>query len=668
VDIHYTACPYDCWDQCSLEVSVENGEIISIKPDSRQPVTGRFICNKGKHLLKQNRHPQRVLYPLKKEDGVLKRISWPEALEIMARRIDNSISQYGPLSLLHYYDGGYGGLLKNLESRFFSALGGCTVHRGSLCWAAGLAAQRYDFGDVLSHPHQDLINSRLVIIWGRNPANTQLHLLPYIKKARENGTKVILIDPLKTASAAIADQYVRVNPASDGVLALAMANVIIKKSMHDLDFINESSKGFEQYAALCSEFTPETAAEICGIKPEKIVELAEEYAQSKPASILIGIGMQRHSNGGNSVRAIDALAALTGNIGIAGGGASYANFRVNSLIDQVFLEGGDLNPVHRRYAKPEFASALGTLKDPPVKFLYISRSNPLVQVGDSNALRKAFKKVPFIVTAELFLTDTALASDLVLPVTHILENDDLFYNSMSHQYIVYSKQAIKPPGECRAEYRFIAELAGRMGVKGYPDLAEDELITRLIRPLTLKSGITLQALKESGPLLPEQGDSIPWSDRIFKTPGQKYCFYSSEAEENGSGGLPVYKNSREIGNARLIEEGYKYWFVTPHPRDSIHSSHRLPEEVSLPLAYISKALAAEEELEEGSVVFVETKRGKIKVKISITEAIPHCTVMVYEGWWHKSGAAVNSLTADYRTDMGDQAAYYDCLCRIVKAG
>jgi len=609
-----------------------------------------------------------VLYPLKKENGTFKRISWSAALDMMAEKIGKVLLQYGPLSLLHYYDGGYGGLLKNLESRFFSALGGCTVHRGSLCWAAGLAAQRYDFGDILSHPHQDLINSSLVIIWGRNPANTQLHLLPYIKEARENGTKVILIDPLKTASAAIADQYVRVNPASDGVLALAMANIIIGKGLHDPEFVRKYTTGYDQFADFCSEFTPEKASEICGLSAEKIIELAEEYAWSKPASILIGIGLQRHSNGGNTIRAIDALAALTGNVGIAGGGASYANFRVSHLVDHAFLEGKDLEPVHRHYSKPEFARNLAELKDPPIELLYISRANPLVQVGDSNAVRKALAAVPFVVTAELFLTDTALASDLVLPVTHLLENIDLFYNSMSHQHVVYSNKAIDPPGECRAEHRFMAELADRMGVKGYPALSEDELITRLIRPLTLKSGITLQDLKESGPLLPEQGDSIPWSDRIFKTPDRKYCFYSTEAEKNGSGGLPVYNKPREIGNVRLIREGYKYWFVTPHPRDSIHSSHRLPGIGSSPLAYINKTTAAEEGLGEGSIVFVETKRGKIQVIITITEAVPPKTVMVYEGWWHQSGASVNKLTADYRTDMGDQAAFYDCLCRIVKTG
>lgn len=661
-----TVCPLDCWDQCAFIVGLEKGRVVSIGADSDQPVTGRSVCAKGKKHIDRIYRQDRLLYPLLKSKGSFKRTSWDNALQLMAEKIGESLANSGPLSLLHFYDGGYNGLLKNIESRFFSALGGCTMHRGSLCWAAGLAAQRYDFGDVISHHHEDLLNSRLVIIWGRNPADTQIHLLPYIRKARENGARVILIDPVRTGSAAFANEYIRIKPAADGALALGMARVIIKNEIADQNFIENYSSGFEQFAGLCEKYTPEKTAEITGLSANQVVELAREYATSKPAAIIIGIGMQRHSNGGNAVRAIDALAAITGNIGIQGGGASYVNFRVTNLIDHAFLKGDDLKPNHRYYPKPKFAAALTGLTDPPIEFVYISRANPLVQVGDSGSLYRAFKKIPFIVTAEQFMTDTAAASNLVLPVTGFLEAEDIFFNSMSHQYIAYAPKVIDPPGECRPEYQYLKEVADLLGINDFPEPEPGRLLERSIKPLSEEKGITVDDLKSKGPILPKGFDSVPWADRIFKTENGRYNFYSTKAEKEAAGGLPEYKKPFELSDSNLIAQGYKYWFVTPHARESIHSTHRLPGNNHQPEAYIDPVTAEKEGLINGVLISVSTKRGSIKLKVKVSDRVPPDTVLVYEGWWHQSGAAVNNLTADRLTDMGNQAAYYDCLCRIEK--
>ncbi|MBW6464657.1 MAG: molybdopterin-dependent oxidoreductase [Firmicutes bacterium] len=659
-----TVCPLDCWDQCALIVGLEKGIVVSIGADPDQPITGRSVCAKGKKHIERIYRQDRLRYPLLKNKGNFERTSWHSALQLMKEKIGESLAKAGPLSLLHYYDGGYGGLLKNIESRFFSALGGCTVHRGSLCWAAGLAAQRYDFGDVLSHHHEDLLNSRLVIIWGRNPADTQIHLLPYIRKARENGARVILIDPVRTASAVFAHEYIRIKPAADGALALGMAREIIKNGMADHNFIEDFSYGFEQFAGLCEKFTPEKTAEITGLSAKQVIELARAYASSKPAAILIGIGMQRHSNGGSTVRAIDALAAITGNIGINGGGASYVNFRVTNLIDHAFLKGDDLNSNRRYYPKPKFAAALTDLTDPPIEFTYISRANPLVQVGDSGSLCRAFKKIPFIVTAEQFMTDTAAASDLVLPVTGFLEAEDIFFNSMSHQYIAYAPKVIDPPGECRPEYEYLKELADLLDINDFIEAEPGRLLEKSIKPLSEEKGITVDDLKSKGPIIPIGFDSVPWADKIFKTDNGRYNFYSKKAEIDGASGLPEYIKPFELSDSILIAQGFKYWFVTPHARESIHSTHRLPRNDHQPEAYIHPETAEEEGLINGVLISVSTKRGSIKLKVKVSDRVPPNTVLVYEGWWHQSGAAVNNLTADRLTDMGNQAAYYDCLCRI----
>jgi anaerobic selenocysteine-containing dehydrogenase len=672
-----TACPLDCFDQCAFLVGVEGGKVVSLEADPGQPVNGGFICAKGRKLLERINHPGRLLYPQLKVGRAFKRISWAQAAELVAEKITAAVEAGGPTALLHFYDSGYGGLLKNIEGRFFSALGGCTLHRGSLCWGAGIAAQRYDFGAVMAHPHEDVVNAKLIIIWGRNPANTQLHLLPYLKRARAGGARVIVIDPLQTATAKLADRYIRVKPASDGALALGMAQLIIERGLYDRPFVEERGSGFKQYQELCAGVDLAEVARATGLSVEEIEALAVTYAETKPAAILLGIGLQRHSNGGNMIRAIDALAALTGNVGVPGGGASYANFRTTRLIDHGFLSGQDLSPDYRYYPKPQLAAVLENFKEPPVKFIYVSRANPLTQVGDSNRLRQALKQVPFIVTYEHFMTDTAAASDLVLPATNFLEAEDLYFNSMSHQYLVYGEKVLEPPGECRPEYEFWAEVAGRLGLAGFPAAIEpDELLTRAVRPLTETYGITLQQIREEGPLLLPGGEDIPWSDHQFETADGKYNFYSKRAAADGAGGLPQYREPVELTDRQMKDKGYPYWFVTPHMRGSIHSTHLLPAavvgpvvkpEVGLePKAYLHPLTAQKEQLADGELVAVSSKRGRIELRVEISDAMPPDTVMVYQGWWEESGAAVNKLTPDRLTDFGSQAAYYDCLCRVEK--
>ncbi|MFO7951344.1 MAG: molybdopterin-dependent oxidoreductase [Bacillota bacterium] len=661
-----TACPHDCFDQCAFLVTVDRGIILSLDPDSRQPVTGNTICSKGKKHLERINHPERLRYPLLRENGKFVRVSWDQAIRIMAGKLKETLEKYGPLGVLHFFDGGYSGLKKTIESRFFSALGGSTAHYGSLCWGAGLAAQKYDFGAVKAHSYHDLLHAKMVVIWGKNPADTALHHMSYLKKARENGTKIVLIDPLKTATAAVADQYLRIKPGTDGALALAMANVIIEKGFIDKTFIEQHSSGYDQFKALVKDYSPKDIADLVGIKPEVIEQLALDFASANPAAILIGIGLQRHSNGGNTVRAIDALAALTGNLGVAGGGASYANFRISPYLDHDFMSGEDLNPQRRYYPKGQLAQALSDFQDPIVAFIYNSRANPLVQVSGGDYLRRAFAKVPFKVTSEFFMTDTASACDLVLPATYFLEEDDLYFTSMGHQYLTFGPKVVEPLSECRSEYEIFKELAKLLELKNFVDMPENDLLARGIKPLTEATGIDLEKLKNEGPLLYPGGDNIPWAGRKFETCNGKYNFYSEAARAENGDGLPCYRKPIELSANRLHREGYQYWFATPHSRDSIHSTHRLPGYEKAPEAYISPQTASENELSEGEKIRVSSKRGSLEVRVSISKRIPPGTVMVYEGWWFASEAAVNNLTPDRLTDLGAQAAYYDCLCRIDK--
>ncbi len=664
---HSTACPLDCWDQCSFKVVSEGEKIISIAPDPRQQVTGEFICRKGLKHLERMYHNDRLKQPLVKKNGKHVPISWEESLELMAKKIEETVKRHGPHSLMNFFDGGNGGTVKNIENRFFSALGGATRHSGGLCWSAGIAAQKYDFGAVKAHPFNDLPNSRTIIIWGRNPVITSPHTVPFIRQARKNGARVILIDPLSTASSEIADQHIRLKPATDGALALGLANIIIKNKLEDREFIQNRTAGYELYKKEVDKYSPGIVASITGIKENIIVELAYKYIQNKPSAILLGFGLQRHSNGGNTIRAIDALAAISGNVGVKGGGANYANFRVNDYIDHDFLDGNDLAPDNRYYPKPKMGSALMNFTEPPVCFLYISRSNPAVQVGNSKLVRKAISNVPFVVVAEHFMTDTAKLADLILPCSTFLEEEDLYYTSMSHAYLNYSKQVVQPQGYCRNEYHYFKDLATRLNLKGFPTGSNRDLLERAIKPLTDTFGLRLADL-EKGPVLLPGGEDIPWYDHRFAHDDQKFHLYSEQAKVNGHDPLPVFSLPEELA---MIEgpdaEKFPYWLITPHIRESIHSTHFLPSELKKkPSVYLHSSTAEKEKISNGDYVNILSERGIISAWVAIDNKVGQDTVLIYQGWWLETGAAVNIATPDRITDMGDQAAYYDCRCRIEK--
>ncbi|WP_158212428.1 molybdopterin-dependent oxidoreductase [Natranaerobius trueperi] len=327
-----STCPLNCWDLCGLNVTVENNKVIDIKGQKNHRITKGFICQKGKKFVKRIYDSDRLTNPLLKGNESWNEISWDKAIKIISSKLQDCINN-DSRSILFYSDSAHGGVLKNLESRFFNALGNVTVPRGTLCWSAGMKAQDLDFGLSVSHDYSDILNSNLVLIWGRNPSDTSIHQMYYIKLAQKNGTKVIVIDPRKTRTAKQADEYISLKPGTDGALALAMANHIITNNYHDNKFISRYVKGFKTFKKHIEKYTPKWASKETGIDENKIKELAYEYANLGSSSILIGYGIQRYTNSANTVRSIDSLAAITGNIGIPGGGANYANKQVTNFID-----------------------------------------------------------------------------------------------------------------------------------------------------------------------------------------------------------------------------------------------------------------------------------------------------------------------------------------------
>ena len=320
-----TNCPLDCYAHCGLIAHLENGKIINISGDEKHPLNKGLICNKGRRKHLQRLYsPERVKTPLRKTLSGWQPISWQNAYELIADNLRKILDVYGPLAILHHDNGGSEGILKTLPQRFFNALGGCTTPSGSICWGSGYQAQQYDFGHLQLHNWADITNSRLILLWGRDPATTNLQMMPLLKEAKQRGAQIIVVNPIAIASCSLADLHIAPRPGSDGALALAVAHEIIHNNWVDKEFISKHVYGYREYCELVKDYTPEKVATITGVPTEQIRLLAKAYGTISPASILFGYGLQRYTNGGQTIRAIDALAAITGNIGVAGGGANYA--------------------------------------------------------------------------------------------------------------------------------------------------------------------------------------------------------------------------------------------------------------------------------------------------------------------------------------------------------
>jgi len=648
------ACPLDCFDACSLIATVADGRVLKLQGDPDHPVTRGHICPKGKKHLTRLYDPQRLTQPHKRVKGKLIPVDWEEILDEIAEHLQAVKKEYGSSAVLHHTSDGYGGIVKSVDQIFFNLFGGATVYRGSLCWGAGTAAQRYDFGNTKGHAPEDIINARTIILWGRNPLATNIHMVPYLRQAQKAGASIILIDPIKSASAKLSDAYLRIKPATDGALALGMANEIIANGLVDNAFVKSRTQGFERFKSYVQRFTPQRVAGITGLEEDKITWLAHTYAGHKPAAIVLGYGLQRYGNGGNNIRCIDALGALTGNIGLSGGGVNYANRSIAQYIDKAFFKPEVAGATHRTYSIAKLGEFLAQADKPPVRLICVTKANPLVQCPDLHRTLKAFQLVDYKIVIDMFMTDTARHADVVLPCTSILEEEDIVFSSMYSPYLNYSSKVLDAPQGVMSEYDLFRQLARKLALPNYPDISRSAYLEAAFKPLLQTFDLTLADLKKGYFKIPDQ--DIPWASGPFDTPSGKYELYSEKALADGFSPLPVYI---EPAKGR---SSYGLRLITPHTADSMHSQHMAAAE-GPPTAHLNFRTLERQGLAPGTQAVVKTVLGQIEVTVHSDDNVGDDIVMIYQGGWHKNGA-VNFLTSDGISDMGEQAAYYDCFCNL----
>jgi anaerobic selenocysteine-containing dehydrogenase len=647
-----SACPLNCWDNCGFNVTVDQGKVVQIEGNPEHPITNGKICGRGRMLVERTNSKGRLLFPLKKIDGEFTRISWEQALDEIAEKMQALKSEHGTTSILHSHDYANSGLLTNLDQRFFNCFGGLTEIIGSVCWGAGIEAQRLDFGTSNSHAPDDLFKSRNIIIWGRNVTRTNMHLYQNLLLAKRKGIKLIVIDPIYNATAKLADHYFSVKPGMDGFLAAGIIKEIMRLGLQASDFIEQHTNGCSDFQSALEDISLEEISRISEVEIDTITELAELYANG-PTSTIMGLGMQRYENGGNTIRLIDALVAISGNIGISGGGANYANKQVGKSFNHEGLTLASREKVTRQFTMMKQAEKILTAKDPEIKMIIVTCGNPLSQVPDTAKVREAFASVETLVVIDQFMTDTALLADYVLPTTTAFEVEDIYYSSMYHHFVNYAPKLVEPPGECQSDLWIWTELAKRLGFGQEFAFTREEFLKIGLESLQ-DEGITLDKIKtEQFTELPVE--KVPWQDYQFETPSGKFEFTSQPPK------LPA---ESKWNNEKLAAK-YPYTLLTIHPLRSNHSQHFhiLTPEPKLKVE-VSENIATKLGLSNNDQVRVWNDRGEVIGFVVILKQAHPDTINIDEGMESKFGGSVNKLTSSLVSDNGLGSTIYDCLVNI----
>ena len=701
----HAVCTHDCPDSCAVLVTVDTltGRATKVQGDPAHPVTRGFLCGKVARYLDRVYSPERLLYPMRRKADVAKgplakgreaeafeRISWDEALEFVARKLKTTAEEFGPESVLPYsYAGTIGQLgYGSMDRRFFHRLGASQLDR-TICASAGGDALKTMYGVRLGTAPQDFAHAGLIIAWGANIHGNNIHLWPFIEEARRNGARLVVIDPYRTRTAALADEHLAIRPGSDVLLALAMMHVLFRDGYDDVDYLRACTAGAEELRvhALRNEHSPERAAKVTGIAADAIERLAKAYGQAArdgrgPAAIRLNYGIQRSENGGTAVRAVAMLPLITGSWKRCGGGlllSTSGAFPYNSERLQMpeLMQSSPLGRAARVVNMSELGTALtklgGGLKDHPrIKALFVYNCNAATVAPDSERVLEGLRREDlFTVVHEQFYTDTTDYADVVLPATTFLEHKDVM-GAYGHFFSQISQQAIAPLGEARSNVWMFGELGQRLfpGEPAFEDREEELIAQALETEHPFFEGISKQRLENEGHValsLPkdERGESLPFSSsEWFKAEGGRARL------------LPVPEWVAPVESRSGAQGGGKFPLeFLPRKADNFMNStfanlpgHRLMERKTAGLLEMHPMDAAVRGVAPGDSVSVWNARGRITLTASVGESVP-AGVVAARLDWHKlsqDGTNVNALTSERLTDIGGGATFYSTLVEVAK--
>ncbi|MCX5911577.1 MAG: molybdopterin oxidoreductase family protein [Deltaproteobacteria bacterium] len=657
-EVKRSVCPYDCPDACGLLVEVREGKAAKVSGDPDHPFTRGTLCPKMNRYQDTVHSPRRLTRPLFREGakgaGLFRPGSWDEAVGVIAAEWKKIINRHGAEAILPYsYAGTMGLVQRNAGHPFFHRLGASRLER-TICSSAKEAGWKAIMGETAGPPPQEAEESDLIILWGINAAATNIHFLNCVRRAKEKGARIWLIETYETPTSPAADQVFIVRPGSDGALALGMMHLLVRDERIDRAFVDAEVQGFEDFKKnVLPDYPPERVSRLTGLPRENLEAMAKAYGRARAPFIRLGAGLSRYGNGAMTVRTIVCLPALVGAHARKGGGclastSSGGAFAMKEVLREDFLTGRP-----RLVNMNQLGEALNQLKSPPVQSLYVYHSNPAAVAPDQSQVLKGLAREDlFTVVHERFMTDTARYADLVLPATSSLEHSDL-YRAYGTYCIQRAEALIPPVGESKSNREVFSLLAEAMG---FPEpffrQSADDLIDLLVSiPNPLREGIdgdAFQAGKAVEIPFPENGKMQ------FKTPSGKIEIRNPREPQP----LPVY--FPPYGG------DFPFRLMTGPSLFGLNSSFRERDD----LRTKEKAMflqmnpfdAKEKGLKEGEPVTAFNQLGEATFILKTTPRVPSGVVVAEGVWWleHCPGrGSVNALTSQRLTDRGNGSTFYD---------
>jgi anaerobic selenocysteine-containing dehydrogenase len=667
------ACGHDCPDTCGWIVEVRDGTAERLYGNPDHPFTRGTLCAKVNHYLERVYHPDRVLYPLKrsgrKGEGQFVRVGWDEALADIAARWHAIVDESGAEAILPYSSAGVQGLIQeaSLDRRLFGSMG-CSGLDRNICGAVAAAGLTSTIGTGTGIDPEEIVHSRFIVLWGTNTIVTNIHFWPLVREAQRRGAKLVVVDPMRTRTAEAADWHLQIKPGSDAALALAMMHVIVRDGLVDTDYVARYAVGYDELAERVHDYPPARVEETVGLPAADIERFAREYATTQPSLLRPLIGIEHHRNGAMQFRTLGCLPVLTGAWRHRGGGLARSTHALHFAVlarDRVRMP-----EVHKPGVRVLNMRDLG--KDlcdrdllPPVRSLIVHGANPVVSMPNQRRIREGLLRDDlFTVVHDLFVTDTALYADYVLPATSQIEHLDLS-PAWGHLYLAMNRPAIPPRGESVSNTELFRRLAAALG-RTEPWLFEsDESLLRaaLASGHPWLDGITYERLWEEGyARLNRPEDWRPFAKGGFATPSGKAELYSAALGAAGHDPLPS-PGDIPTGNGLQLISGKQLHFLNSGYSNMERHRRRAGEL----FIEIHEDDARRRGVASGDAVSVRNERGEVRAVCRVSDRVRPGVAWMPFGGLHDAGGSrqsVNVLTAEEPTDWGGGSGLYDAFVEV----
>jgi anaerobic selenocysteine-containing dehydrogenase len=663
MDVRASACPLDCPDLCSLDVTVDEGRVVRVEGSRSNPLTEGVICGKVRKIADRLYGRDRVLTPLvrtgAKGSDQWRAIEWSAAIGMIAERFTEIQRRSGSEAILPFHYGGSNGWLTEggLASRFFRRLGASRLER-TFCAAATTAATRGLYGKMAGTALADYEHSKLIVLWGVNPSATGIHLVPIIDRARAAGAKLVVIDPRVTPLAKRADLHLAVHPGTDLAVALAVLHALFSRGLADRAFLSAHCDGAAELERRASAWTVEAAAAEAKIDAAQLERFIELYASSSPAVVRCGWGVERNRNGGSAVAAVLALPAVAGKFGVRGGGVTMSNGDANWAVSPEAAIG-EPESTTRVINMSQIASALAEVRDPRIEALFVYNCNPAATAPNQAALVEQLRRDDlFVVVHDQVMTDTAMLADLVLPATSFLEHRELRrgYGAMR----MYDSRAVaKPAGQARSNHQLFAALLERLALVREGDAMTEDATVQAIFDSAPEGAELRGQLDRAGVAVPPAGDApVSFVDVFPGTPNRRIQLVPADLDEEARG-LYRYKPNPAPAHFPLA-------LISPAMATQISSTfgelRSKPGQLEL-----SPGDAAARGIRDGAPVRVWNDLGEVRCVARVASEVRDGVVVLAKGLWRKhtrNGLTSNALIGEGLADLGGQATWNDARVEV----